>query len=70
VTEIQVGQIWADNDPRSAGRTLQVEVIDERYVRMRVLTDGKATVRSSVGRLYAISKDRLRPTKNGYILVR
>lgn len=70
-TEIRVGQTWADNDPRSEGRTLKVVALEMGYVRRvqcEVLTDpgGEPPRRA---REVHIKVDRLHPTSTGYRLV-
>jgi len=51
MAEIKIGQVWADNDPRAAGRTLRVDRIERvrgnargnkggMIVTCTVLTDG------------------------------
>lgn len=37
-TELQPGQVWADNDPRSEGRTLRVDRIESGKAVCTVLT--------------------------------
>jgi hypothetical protein len=39
------GQVWADNDPRSAGRTLRVDRIDGDKAVCTVLTNAAGTQR-------------------------
>lgn len=59
IPSVRPGQVWADNDSRSRGRTVRVVSVDD---------DGKATVRSG-GKLTRIRLDRFRPTSTGYRLV-
>lgn len=65
----EVGQIWADNDPRSKGRRLRIESVSDRFVRAVVVADRDGAKQSSVGLRFAINRDRLRPTRNGYRLI-
>jgi hypothetical protein len=76
-TEIRVGQVWADNDPRCNGRrTVKVIGFEEpnhalptaRRAVCEVLTDwsGKPSGRS---RTVKIQVDRMHPTSTGYRLV-
>lgn len=67
--EVRPGQVWADNDPRSAGRTLQVVAVGKNSARCVVLTPvtGGAT---GAGRTTMIALDRFRPVSNGYRLIR
>jgi len=69
VTKVRPGQIWADNDKRSAGRRLRVVEIDGTHavvvqVDARGVVDSRMRVRRSRIRL-----DRFRPTSTGYRLV-
>jgi hypothetical protein len=43
MTDVQPGQCWADNDPRSAGRTLRVDAIDGDKAVCTVLTNADET---------------------------
>lgn len=57
---VRIGQIWADNDKRSAGRRVEVVAVDEKH----------ATVKAAGGkRLTRIRLDRFKPTSTGYTLV-
>ncbi|KIA63029.1 DUF6354 family protein [Nocardia vulneris] len=70
-TEIRVGQTWADNDPRSAGRTLRVlsftDDVEPRAV-CSVETEPGGE-RAKRWRTVRIKLDRLHPTSTGYRLV-
>ena len=69
---VRPGQIWADNDPRSRGRTLRVVSVGPDKVRCVVLTASEANATSAtdpVGKTTQISRSRFRPTSNGYRLV-
>jgi hypothetical protein len=70
-TTIRVGQVWADNDPRCAGRTLRVVAIVrsyERKIQCEVLTGagGKPLAKS---REVTIKADRFWPNATGYRLI-
>jgi hypothetical protein len=65
--EVRVGQVWADNDSRSSGRTLRVDAVDVRYAYCTVLTAGEPGGRT--GRHTRIALERMRPTSTGYRLV-
>jgi hypothetical protein len=68
-TEIRVGQIWADNDPRCKGRTVRIFGFDDAgRATCVVLTnaDGKPP---AIGRVVRIKVDRLHPTSTGYRLI-
>ncbi|TQS30023.1 hypothetical protein [Microbispora sp. KK1-11] len=79
MTEVRPGQIWADNDPRSAGRTLRVDAVENGKATCTVLTNttkaqekldrGSAWFQDTRGRVTRISLSRFRPTSTGYRLV-
>lgn len=58
--DIQVGQVWEDADPRSRGRYLVVEAVEEGYVGCQVLKTGKKT---------RICRNRFKPSSTGYRLL-
>lgn len=58
---VKVGQIWADNDPRSDGREVIVDEIRDGYALCHTGTLGKKT---------KIKLGRFKPTRSGYKLVR
>jgi hypothetical protein len=71
---VKPGQIWQDCDPRSYGRHLLVETIEEpagrapaRAVVLLVGANGDVHGRE---RRTRIKLDRFRPTSNGYRLIR
>lgn len=77
---VRPGQVWADCDPRSAGRTLRVEAIDQAWHgagEMRALIDyAVCLVLTRVGGRQATSRrvtririSNMRPTATGYRLV-
>ena len=39
MTDVRVGQVWADNDPRSRGRTIKVHAIEGTKAVCSVLTN-------------------------------
>ncbi len=43
MTTVEPGQVWADNDPRAAGRTLRVDTIDGDKAICTVLTNTNET---------------------------
>lgn len=78
----EIGQVWADNDQRSAGRTLLVTAVSTHgggtgYVEARVLTNSATTnrlitqgdARDVRGRATRLKAARLRPTRTGYRLL-
>ena len=58
---VRPGQIWADNDKRSAGR--QVEIV-------RIDTTHAVVLAAGTRRETRIRLDRFRPTSTGYRLVK
>jgi hypothetical protein len=72
---VRFGQVWGDNDPRSAGRFLLVEKItrDENGMNpkavCRVLQDAY-WVTPTVGKLTRISTKRFKATSTGFFLVK
>jgi len=68
--EVKVGQVWADNDPRSDGRTVKVIAVNQTKAVCEVLTDGANTRRSQVGRITRIGLHRFKDTASGYKLVK
>lgn len=66
-----LGQVWADNDHRAAGRTIRVDAINEALdiITITVLTDARNSPITSAGTTRRISRDRLRPTSRGYQLI-
>jgi hypothetical protein len=77
--EVPIGSVWADNDPRSAGRTLRVERIEDGKAVCTILTNitvtqvelerGVKGLRDMRGKTTRISLARFRPTSSGYRLV-
>jgi hypothetical protein len=76
-TEVKPGQIWRDNDKRSATRYLKVLRLDDpinRYaicVRVLQFTEGGPwrTPNGKAQRKITIAIARMRPRSNGYVLV-
>jgi hypothetical protein len=81
--EVTVGQVWADNDERAAGRTVRVDRIDGGYAICMVLTNTNYAQRfldepsqnpwlrstDRRGATTRIALKRFRPATNGYRLV-
>lgn len=67
--QVQVGQVWSDNDPRSKGRTLRVAAVAGNRALCIVLTDAEHTVRSQVGHTTRIGLHRFKATASGYRLL-
>lgn len=63
MAKVKIGQIWADNDPRSLPR--QLEVVDVQTPFNVAYVKNTAT-----GKRTRISLDRFVPTKTGYRLVK
>jgi hypothetical protein len=82
-TEVRPGQVWADNDPRSAGRTLRVDSIDGGKAICTILTNSSDeqaaiecppgslgyTPKDTRGKTTRISLSRIKPTRTGYRLI-
>ena len=84
MSAVKPGQVWADNDPRSAGRTIRVESIDGAKAVCTVVSnatdtqehlDSYAQLRrrpillDTRARTTRISLSRFTPTRTGYRLV-
>ena len=81
---VRPGQVWADNDPRAAGRTLRVEQVNDGVATCTILTnstnaqaalDGEDSAltwmpKDTRGRIAEITAARMRPTRTGYRLIR
>ncbi|MFF3060161.1 hypothetical protein [Streptomyces sp. NPDC057909] len=65
--DVLICQVWADNDRRSAGRTVRVGAVSERHAYCTVLT--AAAPGGRTGRRVRILIERMRPTSTGYRLV-
>jgi hypothetical protein len=55
--EVREGQVWADNDRRSRGRTLRVIRVEAEHAVCVVLTDDPHAHRSTVGVSRALRDD-------------
>lgn len=77
--KVEPGQVWADNDKRSEGRTVRVEriengkavctILTNRAAAQRDLDRGSVWVNDMRGRTTRISLSRFKPTNTGYRLV-
>jgi len=77
--DVRPGQVWADNDPRSTGRTIRVERIVRNEALCTILTNrndvqrkldrGDSLVRDRHGKQTSISLVRFHPTSTGYRLI-
>lgn len=59
-----VGQVWADNDPRSASRRVQIVEIDSTHAVVELYAPRQHE--REAGRRTRIRLDRFRPTSTGY----
>lgn len=72
---VQVGQMWAANDPRAKGRTIQVKKIEPPHAICKIVTnrdgwDKEAwKTKSMIGREVKIKLRRFTPTSSGYKLL-
>ena len=66
--DVNTGQVWADNDQRSAGRTLRVDAVDGDRAVCTVLTVATDST-AKPGRQVRIALTRFRPTSTGYRLL-
>jgi hypothetical protein len=81
--DVRPGQVWADNDPRSAGRTLRIVEVqgigDSARARAEILTntshaqrlvDAKSPyARDMRGKSTRIAVLRFKPNRTGYRLI-
>lgn len=67
--DVRPGQIWANNDKRSAGRKVRIVAIDEQPDPRKPGSTGYAVVEQVTGRRTRIRLDRFRPTTTGYRLI-
>ena len=67
--QVRPQQVWADNDPRSKGRTLKVLAGAHGKALCEVLTDGEGATISRVGKTTRIALERFRPNSTGYSLL-
>jgi hypothetical protein len=72
---VEPGQVWADNDPRAAGRRIRVMSVhqpddhrSEPYARVMVDKVSRNVARKETGEQRTILLRRFRPTRNGYKL--
>ncbi|MGQ4513637.1 hypothetical protein [Streptomyces sp. DW26H14] len=65
-----VGQVWQDNDPRSAGRRVRIVEIDVTHATVELTRPrGTGYDGAKPGRRSRIRLDRFRPTSTGYVYV-
>ena len=73
MTDVRAGQIWADNDKRSAGRTLRIVEVDETHAIAEEIAYSETTGRTRHlpnARQTRIRLDRFKPTSSGYRLLK
>jgi hypothetical protein len=73
--DVRPDQVWADNDPRSVGRTLRVDQIEDGKATCTVLTNRDAADLNDWGtdmrgRTVSIKVSRFKPTSTGYRLIK
>ena len=65
--DVRPGQVWADNDPRAAGRHIRIDAVDVTHATVEACdSQGRRLLRARQTR---IRLDRFRPTRTGYRLV-
>lgn len=73
-SHVKPGQVWADNDKRQVGRTVQVESLEhtdgKSYANVKVLTDRDTGLSvTAVGRSFRVRLDRFYPNSTGFRLM-
>jgi hypothetical protein len=69
--QVAVGQVWEDDDPRSAGRRIEITEVDteNRRVKAKVVAVGRNVSEDQIGRATRwIRLTRFRPGNRGYRL--
>lgn len=56
---VEIGQVYEDKDPRSAGRTVEVMDLDATHAKVRLNTPARNVGRNAIGRKTRIRLDRL-----------
>lgn len=76
MTTPKVGQVWADNDKRSTGRTVRIVAVGRTHAtvelvgqRGRPARGHEAKQKAEPGRRTRIRLDRFEPTSTGYRLI-
>lgn len=65
--EVEVGQVWADNDKRSAGRYVRVDEVGATHAHVTTCDDAGNPHPNILGaRKTRIMLKRFRPTATGY----
>jgi hypothetical protein len=68
--QVSVGQIWADADPRSAGRKIRITEVGDGWARGEIISVERNVSQKVVGRTTRkISFKRFRPHNRGYRLM-
>lgn len=68
-TTVEAGQVWADNDKRTLGRTFRVVKVDETHASCIVLTPPDDFPNQKVGNTTRIRLSSFKPTSTGYVLL-
>jgi hypothetical protein len=50
MTEVEVGQVWEDTDPRQKGRTVEVMAVQPALAIVRLNTPGEGISKGAIGR--------------------
>lgn len=66
--QVEVGQVWADNDWRSEGRRVKVIAIEGTHAIVELVAVGRGQFVGSIGRRSRIRLDRMKPNSTGYRL--
>lgn len=67
---VALGQVWVDDDPRSAGRRIRITEIEGDKVRGEIISVARNVGEEQVGRRTRwIRVTRFQPGKRGYRLV-
>jgi hypothetical protein len=68
--EVAVGQVWADADPRAAGRRFEIVEVADGYVRGKILSVERNVSQKKVGTMTRkMASNRFRSSSRGYRLV-
>ena len=59
MSNVEIGAVYEDTDPRSAGRTVEVMALDATHAKVRLNTVTRNVSKGSIGRKTRIRLDRL-----------
>lgn len=69
--QVAVGQVWEDDDPRSAGRRIEITEVDGDRARGKVLSVARNVSEEQIGRSTRwVAVRRFRPGNRGYRLIK